>query len=275
MSRNNRLRTLSFHTVPVVHRGSALEVSCFLRKGIRETVVYLHGLGSTKYDFWGAVDAASLDDYTLFAFDFPGSGNTSYPDALTLDMDDLVEITADVLAACAITNATFIGHSMGGLIAVRLAEKHPALVHRLINVEGNLAPEDCGVFSRRTAQHTWETFIADNGMATLQAKFATAPYLGARLFADTFRRAVSPRAFYDYCVSIVDLSDSGALLPAFGNLRIPRLFIYGSANEHLSYLPRLPDYGIQVIEVPDSDHWPYHDNPDVYYQTLGDFIAQP
>ena len=267
------MSNVSFHTVSSTHRGSTLDMSCFLRAGSRETLVYLHGLGSTKYDFWAAIDAVGLNDFTLFAFDFPGSGNSSYHDHLALEIDDLVVITAKVLASFDFMNVTLIGHSMGGLTALRFAEKYPGKVKRFINVEGNITPEDCGVFSRRTAQLTWGESVQDF-MKTLQAEFGSLPYLGARLFADKFLHSVTPRAFYDYCVSIVKLSDSRTLMPAFSSLSIPRLFMHGDANNHLPYLSQLGNYGIEVVEVPFSHHWPHHDNPHLFCQTVSDFIAR-
>jgi pimeloyl-ACP methyl ester carboxylesterase len=56
-------------------------------------IVFLHGLGSTKNDFQKAFIVEGLEDHTLLAFDFPGSGKSSYPQELSVDADDLVEIT--------------------------------------------------------------------------------------------------------------------------------------------------------------------------------------
>jgi pimeloyl-ACP methyl ester carboxylesterase len=267
------LSNVSFHTVTIAHRGYDFEISYFIRPGKQETIAYLHGLGSTKHDFFGAVNRENLNDFTLLAFDFPGSGNSSYFDQLTLEIDDLVEITYKVVSSLELDGLTLIGHSMGGLTALLFAQKYPNKVKRYINVEGNIAPEDCGVFSRKTAQFTWEEFVARDFMKSLQSEFAQLPYIGTRIFADKFRKAVAARAFYDYCVSIVKHSDSGALMPTFKQLPIPRLFIYGEANNHLPYLPELGDEGITVVEVPNSHHWPQYDNPDFYFKTIREFMA--
>lgn len=268
------MSNVSFHTISCPHRDGDLDISCFLRRGSKDAIVYLHGLGSTKYDFWGAIDAASLSGHTLLAIDFPGSGSSSLRDDQTVAIDDLVDITESILSSFDFTDVTLIGHSMGGLTGLRLVDKHPSRVRRFINVEGNIAPEDCGVFSRRTASLTWDDFVEGQFMKVLQAEFASLPYLGAQLFADRFRGSIVPSAFRNYCISIVEHSDSGALMPAFTGMSIPRLFVYGQANGHLSYLSDLAHHGIQVVEVPQSHHWPHLDNPTFFFQHIGDFIAQ-
>lgn len=267
------MSTVSFHTITISHRGYDYEISYFIRPGKQETIAYLHGLGSTKYDFFGAVKQERLNDFTLFAFDFPGSGNSVYFDQTKLEINDLVEMTHKIFSSLELDDLSLIGHSMGGLTALLFAQKYPNKVKRLINVEGNLAPEDCSLFSRKTAQLTWEEFLDRDFMKTLRAEFASLPYLGARIFADTFGKAVEAQAFRDYCISIVEHSDSDTLMRAFTGLSIPRLFMYGEANNHLSYLPQLSDDGITVVEAPNSHHWPHYDNPDFYFKTIREFIA--
>ncbi|MCI0491224.1 MAG: alpha/beta hydrolase [Blastocatellia bacterium] len=266
------MKIVSFHTLTIRHRDCDYEISCFVRPGKQETIAYLHGLGSTKYDFFGAVNQERFNDFTLVAFDLPGCGNSSYFDQVTLEIDDLVEITHKTFSSLGLDGLSLIGHSMGGMIALLYARNYPEEVKRFVNVEGNLAPEDCGVLSRRTAQLTWQEFVEQDFMKTLQAEFASLPYTGARVFADTFRKAVADQAFHSYCVSIVEHSDSGKLMPIFKQLRLPRLFIYGEANKHLSYISELGNSGITVVEVPGSHHWPHRDSPEFYFKAIHEFI---
>lgn len=266
------MHNVLFQTFKILHLGYDFDISYFIRPGKHETIVYLHGLGSTKYDFFDAVNREGLSNFTLFAFDFPGCGNSNYFDQSTLDIDDLVEITYKMASSLELANLTLIGHSMGGLVALLFAEKHPDKVKRFINVEGNLAPEDCGVFSRKTAQLTWEEFVEQDFLRNLQHQFASSPYFGARIFADKFPGSVNAYAFHDYCGSIVKHSDNSELMSTNMTLPIPKLFIHGEANNSLTYLSDLKENGTKVIEVPGSHHWPHYDNPDFYFEIIGDFI---
>lgn len=263
---------ISFGSVVIPHRGKDFEISYFLRPGNGETLVYLHGLGSTKYDFWGATTRPGLESATLLALDFPGSGNSNYFDDFALGMDDLVEITHKVVTSLGLKDLTLMGHSMGGLAALLFTVRYPELVKRLVSVEGNLAPEDCFI-SRPTAALSFKEFLEQDFLGQLQVRYAVSPYLGTRLFADTFRRQVSPHAYHDYCRSIVEHSDRGKLLPAFLQLQVPRMFMYGSANRTLSYIPQLRQAEVPAVEAPGSAHWLVADNPDFCFATVCDFLA--
>ncbi len=265
------MRNVSFHTITSIYKGFNFEISYLIRPGHGATILYLHGLGSTKYDFIEATNQDSLRDFTIVAFDLPGSGNSNYIEGTTVD--DLVELTNEVVTTLQLSDLTLIGHSMGGLTALLFAQKYQHQVKRLVSVEGNLAPEDCAILSRPTAAQSYEQFVADNFSTRFQELYAVSPYLGSRIFADTFRKNVIDRAFYDYCISIVTHSDSGQLLPLFSNLAMPRMFVYGEANRSLTYLPRLSDGNVRVVEVPDSDHWMYVDNRDFYYHAIAEFMT--
>lgn len=266
------LNRVSIETVTISYGGCDYEISYLIRRASNETVGYLHGLGSSKYDFFGACRHNELTNFTLFAFDFPGCGNSSYFDQ-ALEIDDLVEITNTIVSTLRLDKLSLVGHSMGGLTALLFSTRYSDKVSRFINVEGNITSEDCHVFSRRIARLSWQQFVTRDPITSLCADFASLPYVGAQIFADTLGKAVQPKAFYDYCRSIVRYSDSDTLMQVFKELSIPRLFMYGSGNRHLSYLPELERNGVVVVEVPNSHHWPHHDNPDFYFNAIREFIA--
>jgi pimeloyl-ACP methyl ester carboxylesterase len=69
-------------------------------------------------------------------------------------------------------------------------------------------------------------------------------------------------------------SDSGHLLDEFIELPVPRLFLYGEANRHLSYLSRLRESDTEVCEIPKSGHFLFYDNPVATYEEIGRFVAK-
>lgn len=246
-------------------------MSYFIRPGSGETILYLHGMGSSKHDFLGAVDIDVFRDHTLIAFDFPGCGNTAYPEGLSLGVDDLAEITNELISCLNLNNLVLVGHSLGGVAGLLFAHKYRDRVRKFINVEGNLSPEDC-FLTREVAQHSFGDFIKSKYLEGLQLKLYGSPNRGARIYADRFRKEVTPQAFYDYSASIVHHSDHCDLPGKFTGLGIPKAFLYGSANNHLSYLARLIDNGVHAIEVSGSGHWPLYDNPSFFYHALISFL---
>lgn len=98
--------------------------------------VILHGmLGSSRN--WQTVGRDLAARRRTFALDLRNHGESPHADVMTYD-----SMAADVLAwldAHAIEAADFIGHSMGGKVAMVLACRHPERVHRLIVVD--IAPK--------------------------------------------------------------------------------------------------------------------------------------
>ncbi len=57
-----------------------------------------------------------------------------------------------MLAALGVDRFHVVGHSMGGLTALLLADRDPARVVSFVDIEGNVAPEDC-FLSRQVVSH--------------------------------------------------------------------------------------------------------------------------
>jgi pimeloyl-ACP methyl ester carboxylesterase len=55
---------------------------------------------------------------------------------------------------------------------------------------------------------------------------------------------------------------------------MPKLFLYGDGNRHLSYLDRLKAGDVRVVEVPDSGHFLFYDNPVDTYDAIGAFVTE-
>ncbi len=253
----------------LTYRQQPFQIEYFLRRGRKQAVLYLHGLGCSKADFAEATEAEGLQSHTLAAFDFPGCGGSPYPDDVTLGIDDLVEITHLVVSELGLGDFVIIGHSMGGLVALLYVRKHGARVKGFINVEGNMAPADC-FFSRMVISHGLADFT--NGVFDgFRQTLAGSENKGFRQFAKTLESA-SPKALFDYSSPLVDYSDNVGLIQWFAELEAPKLYMYGSENSQLPYIPRLKDSGCKVLEIANSNHLPGYDNPQDYYQAISHFV---
>ncbi|MGG5259104.1 alpha/beta fold hydrolase [Phycicoccus avicenniae] len=103
-------------------------------------VVLLPGTGMTARD-WDVVTADLSSDRTTHAVDLRGHGGSDRPGTYSIAL-----MAADVvglLDALGEPAVDLVGHSLGGLVACRLAAERPALVRRLVL-------EDVGVPHRRT-----------------------------------------------------------------------------------------------------------------------------
>ncbi len=252
----------------ITHRGIPLEIAYFIRRGKKETVLYLHGLGCSKSDFLQATEVELLHDHTIIALDFPGHGNSAYLE--NLGIDDLIEITHSFAEKLKLNNIVLIGFSLGGLVALLFAEKYPEKVKAFINIEGNLAYEDC-FFSRQVSQVDFGTFERET-FPNFKLKLGSSENRGFRKYVELIEKYQPTKAFYEYCPSLVKYSDQGDLINKFLSLKIPKLFIHGAENNRLSYIPGLKKAGCEVVEIAGSNHFIQHDNPSQLYEAISSFI---
>jgi pimeloyl-ACP methyl ester carboxylesterase len=120
---------------------------------------FIHGLGGAKENFYAAFQSPRLAHCHLLAFDFPGTGPAEFDPESCTDVSSLAEIAYLVWNTLLPQPAFIVAASMGGLVALLLIRQYGAAkVRGLINIEGNLAPEDC-MFSRRVVEHRSMSFL--------------------------------------------------------------------------------------------------------------------
>ena len=106
----------------------------------KPVMVFAHGLlwSTQMYD---KQVAYFQDKYRCIAFDFRGQGLSQVTKS-GYDMDNLTEDTLGLLAALEIKKCHFVGLSMGGFVAQRIAIKRPDILLSLTLIETSADPED-------------------------------------------------------------------------------------------------------------------------------------
>ncbi len=94
-------------------------------------VLFLHGLFLDRH-FWAHQTSALADHRRCVAFDMPGHGASGWRPGL--DLDGIAEDIALWIGEHCRQPVTIVGHSQGGMIAMRVAARHGSLVERLVLV---------------------------------------------------------------------------------------------------------------------------------------------
>ena len=159
---------------------------------------------------------------------------------------------------------------MGGLTALMLAHTNPERVLSFIDIEGNIAPEDC-FLSRQIVAHAdpdpeafFKAFIA---------RTQTLPGFSSTLYASTLRHKVRAAAVPGIFTSMVELSDHGGLMAKFLGLPCPKMFMYGEQNRGLGYLAHIEASGVRLSQIPECGHFPMYSNAPVMWREIADFIG--
>jgi pimeloyl-ACP methyl ester carboxylesterase len=105
------------------HERRGVRIRCF-EGGEGPPLLLVHGFGGAAWNF--SELAPLLPGRRLIVPDLPGHGGSSgLPTASLAGF-------ADVVASLLEQPADVLGHSMGGVVALRLAERHPALVRSVV-----------------------------------------------------------------------------------------------------------------------------------------------
>ena len=102
-------------------------------------LVYLHGLGACSPVYFARTAAEPvLAGRRVIMIDFFGFGISDRPANFGYTLQDHADSIARALDALGVSGADVIAHSMGGGVAVVLADRRPDLVGRLVLAEPSL-----------------------------------------------------------------------------------------------------------------------------------------
>ena len=248
-----------------------LKLSVLYRPGDKPPILFLHGFGSTKEDYADAALYPQFNGHPVIAYDAPGCGETECSDLSAVSIPFLVETARQLLAHFSVTTFHLIGHSMGGLTALILADAEPDRILSFIDIEGNIAPEDCFLsrqiidFPAENTEIFFEHFIE---------RMWHSRHYSAALYAAGLRHRMRVAAVRGIFMSMVELSDHGDLMRRFLSLRCPRMFMYGEQNDGLSYLPKLRENGVSLARVSACGHFPMYSNPLEMWTVISEFLSR-
>ena len=257
-----------------------------------KVVVLLHGKNFPGSYWAGTIRALSAAGHRVVVPDQLGFGRSSKPDVhYTFEL--LAQNTKKLLDALAVTQAAVVGHSMGGMLAIRFALLHPQSTTRLV-LENPIGLEDY----REKVPYpgldvTYRTMLApsQDGLArffrsyfaTWRDEFGTWGDIAWRqtLGGEWPRAARASALTYEMLYSQPVVQD----LP---RIAVPTLLVIGQADrttlgrgtlppEVLATLGRYPELGkraaraipgAQLVELEGVGHVPHLEAPDRFHAAL-------
>nr|WP_256262485.1 alpha/beta hydrolase [Pseudomonas gingeri] len=254
--------------MPLTVEGVQLSIAAISREGSLAPIVFLHGFGSTKEDYADIVLQPAFAGHPFVAYDAPGCGESQCSDLSRISIPFLRQTALQVLEHFGMERFHLVGHSMGGLTALMLAHQFPGRVLSFVDIEGNIAPEDC-FLSRQIVDYP-----ADDPEVFFTAfieRARQAPAYASALYSASLRHKVRAGAVRGIFESMVDLSDNADLMGKFLGLECPRMFMYGEQNASLSYLASIQAQGVRLAPIAQCGHFPMYSNPVAMWQQIADF----
>jgi pimeloyl-[acyl-carrier protein] methyl ester esterase len=244
------------------------------RTGSGAPLLLLHGWGMHS-GMWGSCVTKLATQFQVLAVDLPGHGYS--PPQAEFSLDSIV----DQLAAQFSEPINLCGWSLGGLIALRFAERFPQQLSRLALVSSTPCfvkrPDwDCAMAAETLAG--FGAALQDNYALTLRRFLAL--QTGERALLSELRNALTRRNTPDQSnlqAGLAMLRDTD-LRSALPSIRQPALIIAGSRDTlaplaAAHYLARqLPEARLAMIEH--AAHVPFLSHPDQFLEHLTSFLHE-
>jgi len=107
----------------------------FLDVGTGDRVfVLVHGMGG-RWQNWLENIPALAEHGRVLALDLPGFGHSQPPEG-PVSLEGFADSAAELIRSLGIARAVFVGHSLGGPVALRFGSRHPDLAEAVVLVGG-------------------------------------------------------------------------------------------------------------------------------------------
>jgi pimeloyl-ACP methyl ester carboxylesterase len=237
-----------------------------------ETILLLHGWPDSSYSLSPLQPALASQGYRAVAFDQRGFGDAPRPPA-NYTIDDLAGDAAALLEALDIPQASLVGHSMGSLVARRVAQRYPTLVRRLVLIGTALIPGNQVLLEVAEGLRELPDPVTEDFARQFQAETLHGPV--PEDFFDVLvaeSRKAPARVWREVLEGIIAYTDAERL----GEITAPTLILGGeqdalfSTGEQAAVASAIP--GAQLRFYPDTGHCPNWERPDEVAAAIDAFI---
>ena len=244
------------------------------RQGERPPLLFIHGLGESGLCFEHLLSGLGPGRWPhhLLIPDLPGYGRSPWPSGEPLGLVDQADLLARWLRERGTWPVVAVGHSMGGVVALLLAERHPELLAGLVDVDGNKSPGDC-VFSSQAAGRPLPDFCARGFHVLQRAVHRQGRDDPAQRGYYVSMRLADPRAFHRNSRELVAMSEQRDMARRLAALPVPQLYVAGVPDGCCAESHRLlAEAGVPQVDISPSGHWPFIDQPEAFQEALRRFL---
>jgi pimeloyl-ACP methyl ester carboxylesterase len=271
---------VELHGHPVIYRTA----------GSGPPVVLIHGMVNSSHH-WREVALRLADRYTVVAPDLIGHGESATPRG-DYSLGAHAAVIRDLLTAIGVGSATFVGHSLGGGVAMQFFWQFPQRVERLALVSsGGLGREVSPLLRSAALPGASAALRVVAGRRSLAALGRIATALDARgsatgVYVQAVARALRPlerpgarEAFLQTLRAVIDLQ--GQHVSATDRLYllgpVPTLIVWGERDNTIplqhgrSAHEAIPHSRFETL--PRAAHFPHLEDPEGLARVIRDFIA--
>jgi 4,5:9,10-diseco-3-hydroxy-5,9,17-trioxoandrosta-1(10),2-diene-4-oate hydrolase len=255
-------------------------------EGSGPPVILIHGIGASL-EYWLYTVPALAQHHRVVAVDLPGCGFSERGPKLPT-LEEVADLIVDLQDALGFERASLIGNSLGGLVALETALRHPDRIDRLILSNSAGLGREINFFWRLTAIRPVGRFMIEANRLAARRGWRNLFY-NPRGEPDIVARCEKWVARPDLVDTIVGAAKSGLTLRGqrpdvirlnrLRGLRVPTLIVWGREDwvipvAHAERAYRLiPNARLEIFE--NCGHCPHLERPLDFNRLAEEFLATP
>jgi pimeloyl-ACP methyl ester carboxylesterase len=276
---NVELREVRLHGHPVAYR--------MLGEG--PAILLIHGITSSS-ETWNGVIGRLATRHTVIAPDLIGHGQSAKPRG-DYSMGAYASGLRDLLIALDVDSATFVGHSLGGGIAMQMAYQYPERCERLVLVSSGGLGRELNPLLRAAVLPGSELVIplltkaglldAGRGIGSFFGRLGLRPGTDLEQMARGWASLADAKAMQAFVHTLrASVDPGGQRVDARDRLYLagegPTMIVWGSRDRIIPLRhgeeahALVPGSRFEVF--PEAGHFPHLDEPELFNDLLHDFI---
>jgi haloalkane dehalogenase len=218
-------------------------------------ILFIHGLGCAgSFDYPQVAAQEELSKNRSILVDLLGSGFSDKPENLSYSVNFHAEYLLDFITHLDLDQFILYGHSLGGAVALSLADRCRERIDKIILSEANL-DSGGGSTSNAIVAYRFKDFI-DNGFQEIISKNQRA---SNEMWAASFSISY-PKAVYNLSKSAVE-GQTPSWREILYSLNCPKTYIFGEKSLPDPDMQILNDRGLHIEVVKNAGHSMAWENP--------------
>lgn len=244
-------------------------------KGYGEPIILIHGMFASSLCWINTIHELA-NSYKVYALDLPGWGKSDKP-KVNYSIIYYTKLLNEFMRCLKIEQSIFIGHSVGGQIALNMAVENPKKVKKLILVNSggilpSKLPKSLLLFKVPLIGYLLSCWIMRKSAIKsmmLNVMFFNSQCVTEDVLSDALKS--SKYAFSKLMSNLTDLRDR------LSEIRIPTLIMWGEKDRSLpldmkSLFNKLISNSVLEV-IQEAGHYPQIEKPEVFNSIIQRFLS--